>query len=213
MLNAIMHRLLESNAPIRFYEYDAHLEITNPGGLYGQSRPENFPCVNDYRNPIIAEAMKVLGYVNMFNHGIGAVQDELKANGNIKADFISDQVTHFQVLIPAAQTKTNATTQTAQTDGKTTQTDENTTQTDENTTQTTQTTQTIKFTQLQLDIMKLLRANPNFGRRELAEKLPYTTEDGIKYNIGILRSKGYIRREGNPTYGGRWEVLFPEDGQ
>lgn len=37
---------------------------------YGESRPENFPTVNDYRNPIIAEAMCGMKYVNMFNRGI-----------------------------------------------------------------------------------------------------------------------------------------------
>ena len=42
----------------------------NAGGLYGEARPENFPNVNDYRNPIIAEAMKEMKYVNMFNQGI-----------------------------------------------------------------------------------------------------------------------------------------------
>jgi ATP-dependent DNA helicase RecG len=41
----------------------------NIGGLYGNARPENFPNVNDYRNSVIAEAMKILGYVNRFSRG------------------------------------------------------------------------------------------------------------------------------------------------
>lgn len=45
-------------------------KILNAGGLYGETRPENFPTVNDYRNPIIAEAMRGMKYVNMFNRGI-----------------------------------------------------------------------------------------------------------------------------------------------
>lgn len=32
--------------------------------LYGNARPENFPDVNDYRNPVIAEALRVMGYVD-----------------------------------------------------------------------------------------------------------------------------------------------------
>lgn len=52
----------------------------NPGGLYGKARPENFPNVNDYRNPVVAEAMKLLRYVNMFNHGVHNVQALLKSN-------------------------------------------------------------------------------------------------------------------------------------
>ena len=39
-----------------------------------KARPENFPNVNDYRNPIIAQALKVMGYVNMFNRGVSRVK-------------------------------------------------------------------------------------------------------------------------------------------
>lgn len=77
-----MHRDYESNTPIKFYQYTDRIEIVNPGGLYGNARPENFPTVNDYRNPVIAEAMKVLGFVNRFNRGIARVQRELEENGN-----------------------------------------------------------------------------------------------------------------------------------
>ncbi|MCY4222672.1 MAG: hypothetical protein OXD35_13635, partial [Thiotrichales bacterium] len=42
LLNAIMHRSYESNAPVRFYWYDDRIEIQNPGGLYGMASPENF---------------------------------------------------------------------------------------------------------------------------------------------------------------------------
>lgn len=59
LMNAIMHRDYETNAPIQFYEYDDRIEIQNPGGLYGKVSPENFPNVSDYRNPFIAEAMKI----------------------------------------------------------------------------------------------------------------------------------------------------------
>ena len=61
LMNAVMHRDYRSNAPIRFYLFSDHIEIQNPGGLYGSARPENFPNQNDYRNPVIAEALKVLG--------------------------------------------------------------------------------------------------------------------------------------------------------
>ena len=56
-------------SPIQFYEYDDRIEIQNPGGLYGKVSPDNFPNVSDYRNTFIAEAMKVLGYVNRFSRG------------------------------------------------------------------------------------------------------------------------------------------------
>lgn len=42
LMNAIMHRDYETNAPIQFYEYDDRIEIQNPGGLYGKVSPGEF---------------------------------------------------------------------------------------------------------------------------------------------------------------------------
>ena len=99
MMNAVMHRDYQSNMPTRLYQYDNHIEIMNPGGLYGQARPENFPHVNDYRNGVVAVMMRVLNYVNMFNHGIGEVQDLLRANENPEAEFNVSYLTAFSVIV------------------------------------------------------------------------------------------------------------------
>lgn len=99
VMNGCMHRDLQSNMPLRIYEFAHHLEITNAGGLYGNARPENFPTINDYRNPLIASAMKTMGYVNMFNRGVGQVQTDLKENGNPPAEFVVDLITAFKVNV------------------------------------------------------------------------------------------------------------------
>ena len=99
MMNAVMHRDYQSNMPTRLYQYDNHIEMMNPGGLYGQARPENFPHVNDYRNSVVAEMMKTLNYVNMFNHGINEVQDLLRANENPEAVFNVSYLTAFSVVV------------------------------------------------------------------------------------------------------------------
>ena len=99
MMNAVMHRDYQANMPTRLYQYDHHIEIMNPGGLYGQARPENFPHVNDYRNSVVAEMMKNLNYVNMFNHGVGEVQDLLKENQSPVAEFNVNLVTAFSVIV------------------------------------------------------------------------------------------------------------------
>lgn len=65
--------------------------------LSGEARPENFPMVNDYRNPIVAEAMKEMKYVNMFNQGVKRVQDMLRENGNREAVFDVSKLTVFCV--------------------------------------------------------------------------------------------------------------------
>lgn len=99
LMNAIMHRDYESNAPIYIYEFEDRIEIVNPGGLYGDATPNNFPHTSDYRNPVIAEVLKNLGYVNRFNVGVKNAQTELKKNGNPEAEFKLDLITKFHVTI------------------------------------------------------------------------------------------------------------------
>ena len=103
LMNAVMHRDYQSNMPTRLYQYDEHIEVMNPGGLYGQARPENFPYVNDYRNSVVAEMMRTLNYVNMFNHGVRDVQEQLKENENPEAIFNVDYVTAFSVVVREAE--------------------------------------------------------------------------------------------------------------
>ena len=91
LMNAVMHRNYDSNSPIRFYAFIDHLEIQSPGGLYGEATPENFPTRNSYRNPVIAEAMKSLGFVNRFGYGVQRAQALLAQNGNPPAQFEFDE--------------------------------------------------------------------------------------------------------------------------
>ena len=99
LMNAVMHRDYESNAPVYFYEFSDRIEIVNPGGLYGDARPENFPNASDYRNPVLASAMKILGYVNRFNFGVRNAQAKLEQNGNPPAQFKLELQTKFFVSI------------------------------------------------------------------------------------------------------------------
>jgi len=97
--NAVMHRSYDSNAPIRFYEFADRIEINNTGGLYGAARPDNFPHQNDYRNPVLAEALKILGYVNRFNRGIATAKRALADNGNPEPVFQYDLPLQFGVTV------------------------------------------------------------------------------------------------------------------
>jgi ATP-dependent DNA helicase RecG len=91
LMNAVMHRNYDSNTPIRFYAFSDHIEIQSPGGLYGEATPENFPTRNSYRNPVIAEAMKSLGFVNRFGYGVHRAQTLLAQNSNPPAEFEFDE--------------------------------------------------------------------------------------------------------------------------
>ncbi|MDR1370615.1 MAG: putative DNA binding domain-containing protein [Dysgonamonadaceae bacterium] len=101
-MNFVMHRSYQTNAPAKFYEYSDRIEMDNPGNLYGKVSPDNFPNENDYRNPVIADAMKVFGFVNRFSRGINMVQEELTANKNGLAEFDFRDITTFKVTVKNA---------------------------------------------------------------------------------------------------------------
>jgi len=98
-MNAIMHRFYQSNAPVRFYWFDDRVEVQNPGGLYGGATPENFPRQNAYRNPVVASAMKMLGYVHTFGSGVLKAQEAIVRNGNPPAEFQMDDPHFFLVKV------------------------------------------------------------------------------------------------------------------
>ncbi|MGB9466821.1 MAG: ATP-binding protein, partial [Candidatus Acidiferrum sp.] len=99
VLNAVLHRSYEAtNAPVRINWFNHHVEIQSPGGLYGHVNEANFGRTSDYRNPVLAEAMKGLGYVERFGAGIIRAQAALAANGNPPAEFTIEP-THVLVVV------------------------------------------------------------------------------------------------------------------
>ncbi|MGI8814954.1 MAG: ATP-binding protein [Pseudonocardia sp.] len=83
--NAVLHRNYEGTAsPTRLSWYDDRVELYSPGGPYGSVTVENFgqPGVTDYRNPVLAEAMRNLGYVQRFGAGLTIARRAAERNGN-----------------------------------------------------------------------------------------------------------------------------------
>jgi ATP-dependent DNA helicase RecG len=102
--NAVMHRTYEgTNAPVRVTWYDDRIEILSPGGPYGTVTTQNFgtPGLADYRNPSLAEALRVLGFVQRFGVGIAIARRELAANGNPPPQFAVD-AHHVGVILKVA---------------------------------------------------------------------------------------------------------------
>jgi ATP-dependent DNA helicase RecG len=90
LLNAVMHRDYASTAPLRITWLSDRVEIQSPGGLYGEASPANFPQQTSYRNPVIAEALKALGYVNRYGRGVIRAQKALEENESCPAEFQFD---------------------------------------------------------------------------------------------------------------------------
>jgi len=183
--NAVMHRDYQSNMPTRFYSFNDRIEIMNPGGLYGKARPENFPFVNDYRNPIVAEGMKVMGFVNMFNHGVQNVKDLLKANKNPEPQFNVDKITVFEVITPIAGPEDAY----------------------EKVVSTTDTGDNFKemSEEMSEEIFQMMAENPQITTKEIAIELNKTSRTVERY-VKKMREAGIIKRIG-ATKSGHWEVI------
>lgn len=98
LLNAIMHRSYQAASYVRVLKFTDRIEIQSPGPLYGEATPTNFPQQTSYRNPLIAGAMKVLGFVNRYGRGVERAQLALQRNGNSAAEFIFGD-TYFGVIV------------------------------------------------------------------------------------------------------------------
>lgn len=90
LVNALMHRNYQSTSPVRLLWFANHVRISSPGGLWGEARPDNFPSQVAYRNPVIAEAIRVMGYANRFGMGVAWAPKALELNGNPPARFAFD---------------------------------------------------------------------------------------------------------------------------
>jgi len=86
-MNAVLHRAYDQPSYIRILQFQDRIEIQSPGPLYGLATPANFPRQTSYRNPVIAEAMKTLGFVNRFGRGVERAQTALATNGSPPAEF------------------------------------------------------------------------------------------------------------------------------
>lgn len=178
LMNAICHRDYESNGPVQFYQYDDRIEIMNPGGLYGKATPENFPFVNDYRNGIVAEGMKVLGFVNRYSRGVQAVQRELTVNGNGEADFKLNLGTAFLVVERIANKKLEEEAKNRQKKGP--------------------------KEDLLKEVLVLIRNNPFITYKQLMEVL-HIKQTAIYDRIKKLRQMGILSRDGGRSTG-KWII-------
>ena len=96
LYNAVLHRAYEStNAPVRVYWFNDRIEISSPGGPYGNVTDENFgrPGITDYRNPNIADVLKVYGFIQAFGRGIATARRAMDNNGNPPIEFETNQST------------------------------------------------------------------------------------------------------------------------
>jgi len=187
--------------------------------------------VKQKQRQFIAEAMKVLGYVNRFSRGVYRVQKELEENGNGKASFDFSLITAFRVVEPISTAYFEEGFGEEESYNKPDNKPDN--KSGESTNKLGESTNKIpikseetpnkseglpnkseglpnKFggtTQetTQERILVAIRAKPEVTQKELAQTIGITL-DGIKYHIKNMTKLGIIKHEGS-TKSGKWIII------
>jgi ATP-dependent DNA helicase RecG len=91
-------RYFFSGAYVQLVWYAGETPASDPL-RHGDIPREAFPGVTAYRNPVLAEAAKVLGYVNRFGRGVPRVHEAMRRNGSGSPVF-EPATGHFLVSLP-----------------------------------------------------------------------------------------------------------------
>jgi len=98
-VNAVIHRNYDgSTTPVSINHFSDRIEVQNPGSLYGDLTKEQFPDGTAYRNPVLAEAAKTLGFANRFGRGIALANSLLQKNGNPKLEYVVGE-NHLAMIV------------------------------------------------------------------------------------------------------------------
>ena len=169
----------------------------------------------------IAEAMKVLGYVNRFSRGVYRVQKELEENGNGKASFDFSLITAFRVVEPISTTYFEEGFGEEESDNKSGESDnkpdnklgESTNKTPNKSEGLPNKSDNKILRNIEHKIIKAIKENPRITRKELERKI-IDERNSVRYYIEKLTKAGIIKREGAKK-NGKWVVIDREelDGQ
>ncbi len=92
--NLVQHRMYDgTHAPSRLTWFEDRIEMTNPGGPFGQANQGEFGEHSDYRNPTVTRLLVELGYVERLGRGVQRVRALLAANGNPPLEVETDGFT------------------------------------------------------------------------------------------------------------------------
>ena len=194
--NSLVHLDLLKPAAIRLLVFDNRIEIVNPGCLPdGQTVDEMLLGNSDPRNPLLAQ----FGSNTMPYRGLGSGIPRVMATGSDVELIDRPDGNQFVARIWRTTQKDEITTQKANEELI------STTQKEEEATQKSETTTQKPLNATQKKILAYLHNYPKATRKETADALGDITEDGVKFNIGLLQQYGALKRKGGRK-NGEWEV-------
>ena len=187
MVNHFIHRdYTVMGSEVHLDIYDDRLTVTSPGGMYNGMLIQDLDIADvssERRNPILANVMAQLDYMEKRGSGLTRICNETKAldgyRDELKPAFKSTP-TQFQTIIFASTDMTNV----GDNDGDVSET---------------------KLTERQQKILNLIKESPTISGRQMSEILS-VSQRTVERDLSALQKNGILKHEGKDN-DGMWAIL------
>ena len=186
MVNHFIHRdYTVMGGEVHIDIYDDRLTVTSPGGMYNGMLIQNLNIDNvssERRNPILANVMAQLEYMEKRGSGLTRICNETKALDGYKEELkpvFKSTPTQFQTIIYATADTQNV----GDHDGDMSET---------------------KLTERQQKILNLIKESPTITGKQMSETL-LVSQRTIERDLSTLKEKGVLKREGKDN-DGEWLI-------
>ena len=184
MVNHFIHRdYTVMGSEVHLDIYDDRLVVTSPGGMYNGLLIQDLDIKDvssERRNPILANVMAQLDYMEKRGSGLTRICNETKALDGYKDELkpvFKSTPTQFQTIIFASSDTPNV----GDHDGDMSET---------------------KLTERQQKILNLIKESPTITGKQMSETLS-VSQRTIERDLSTLQKKGVLKREGKDN-DGKW---------
>ena len=190
VVNALIHRdYLEYGSEVHVDMFDDRLEIYSPGGMMDGTMVQNLDVLNvpsRRRNPVIADIFNRLHYMDRRGSGFKKIVEDYQMYANVSngaKPVFKSELSSFFITLPNLQYVVKGQDGTKDV-----------------------TKDVIKdVTKEQVDILDVMRDNPNVTTAEMSQRIGLTQRHILRL-IKELTDKEVIRRDGGRRYG-KWMIL------
>jgi ATP-dependent DNA helicase RecG len=187
MVNHFIHRdYTVMGSEVHIDIYDERLIVTSPGGMYNGMLIQDLDIAevsSERRNPILANVMAQLNYMEKRGSGLTRICNETKALDGYKDELkpvFKSTPTQFQTIIFASSDNQNV----GDFVGDMSET---------------------KLTERQQKILNLIKESPTISAKQMSETLSVTTRT-IERDLSLMKKAGVLKREGKDN-NGKWIVI------
>lgn len=187
MVNHFIHRdYTVMGGEVHLDIYEDHLTVTSPGGMYNGMLIQDLDIADvssERRNPILANVMAQLNYMEKRGSGLTRICNETQALDGYKDELkpvFKSTPTQFQTIIFASSDNQNV----GDFVGDMSVT---------------------KLTERQQKILNLIKESPTISAKQMSETLSVTTRT-IERDLSLMKKAGVLKREGKDN-NGVWVII------